>query len=199
MSDNSTIGSPDLAHILAKTRAAAERGSPGPLSTGEALMAALVLNRPDWLIALEYTIAEAIERVGPEWARLIPAAAKQFRQASEAAEYRAAIQAHEARLTKFIARQKSEDETIRFSAKFVTSGSAPGYRDVHLTFDLVPMGDGPKPTIRATLIVRPEDAETVVSDITVVHRFAWRKGPPLDAKPDEQRPQWIGPRTVEPI
>lgn len=199
MSDNSTIGSPDLAHILAKTRAAAERGSPGPLSTGEALMAALVLNRPDWLIALEYTIAEAIERVGPEWARLIPAAAKQFRQASEAAEYRAAIQAHEARLTKFTARQKSEDETIRFSAKFVTSGSAPGYRDAHLTFDLVPMGDGPKPTIRATLIVRPEDAETVVSDITVVHRFAWRKGPPLDAKTDEQRPQWIGPRTVEPI
>jgi hypothetical protein len=193
MSDDSTIGSADLAHILAKTRAAAERGGPGPLSTGEALMAALVLNRPDWLIAMEYTIADAIERVGPEWARLIPAAAKQFKQESDAAEYRAAILAHEARLTKFTARQQSEDETIDFSTKFVRSGSAPGYRDVHLTFDLVPMGDGPKPTIRATLFVRPEDAETVVIDITDVHRFAWRKGPPIDAKPDEQRPQWIGP------
>ena len=194
MTNVSKIGSADLAHILAKTREAADRGSPGPLSTGEALMAALVLNRPDWLIAMEYTIAEAIERIGPEWVRLIPTAAKQFKQESEAAEYKIAIKAHEARLAEFAARQQSEDETIEFSAKYVTSGSAPGYRDVHLTFDLVPIGDGPKPTIRTMLRIRPEDAETVVWNITDVHRFAWRNGAPIDAKPEEQRPRWIDGR-----
>jgi hypothetical protein len=194
MTNVSKIGSADLAHILAKTREAADRGSPGPLSTGEALMAALVLNRPDWLIAMEYTIAEAIERIGPEWVRLIPTAAKQFKQESEAAEYKTAIKAHEARLAELNARQQSEDEPINFSAKYVTSGSAPGYRDVHLTFDLVPIGDGPKPTIRTMLRIRPEDAETVVWNITDVHRFAWRNGAPIDAKPDEQRPRWIDGR-----
>jgi hypothetical protein len=190
---DSTIGSPDLEHILAKTRAAAEIGRPGPLSTGEALMAALVLNRPDWLIAMEYTIAEAIERIGPEWARLIPAAAKQFKQESKVAEYEAATKAHESRLSKFASRQQG-DEAIDFSAKFVTSGGAPGYRDVSLTFDLVPIGDGPKPTIRARLRVRPEDAEPIVGDITDVHRNAWKNGQPIDAKPDEQRPRWIDGR-----
>ncbi len=194
MTNVSKIGSADLAHILAKTREAADRGSPGPLSTGEALMAALVLNRPDWLIAMEYTIAEAIERISPEWVRLIPTAAKQFKQESEAAEYKTAIKAHEARLAELHARRQSEDETIDFSAKYVTSGSAPGYRDVHLTFDLVPIGDGPKPTIRTMLRIRPEDAETVVWNITDVHRFAWRNGAPIDAKPDEQRPRWIDGR-----
>jgi len=194
MTNVSKIGSADLAHILAKTREAADHGSPGPLSTGEALMAALVLNRPDWLIAMEYTIAEAIERIGPEWVRLIPTAAKQFKQESEAAEYKTAIKAHEARLAELNARQQSEDEPINFSAKYVTSGSAPGYRDVHLTFDLVPIGDGPKPTIRTMLRIRPEDAETVVWNITDVHRFAWRNGAPIDAKPDEQRPRWIDGR-----
>ena len=194
MTNVSKIGSADLAHILAKTREAADRGSPGPLSTGEALMAALVLNRPDWLIAMEYTIAEAIERIGPEWVRLIPTAAKQFKQESEAAEYKTAIKAHEARLAELDARRQSEDETIDFSAKYVTSGSAPGYRDVHLTFDLVPIGDGPKPTIRTTLRIRPEDAESVVGNITDVHRFGWRNGAPIDAKPEEQRPRWIDGR-----
>ncbi len=109
---DSTIGSPDLEHILAKTRAAAEIGRPGPLSTGEALMAALVLNRPDWLIAMEYTIAEAIERIGPEWARLIPAAAKQFKQESKVAEYEAATKAHESRLSKFASRQQGDVPSI---------------------------------------------------------------------------------------
>jgi hypothetical protein len=187
----SKMGSADLAHILAKTREAADLGRPGPLSTGEALMAALVLNRPDWLIAMEYTIAEAIERIGPEWVRLIPAAAKQFKQERETAEYQAAIQEHEARLAKFTARAAAEDKTLEFSAKYITSGNAPGYRDVYLTFDLVPRGDGPKPTLRTTLNIRPEDAEAVVGEITDVHRFAWRKGAPIDAKPDEQRPSWI--------
>jgi hypothetical protein len=190
MTTVSNIGSADLAHILAKTRDA-DAGGLGALSTGEALAAALILNRPDWLLTMSYTIAEALERIGPEWVRLIPAAAKQFKQEREAAEYQAAIQEHEARLAKFTARADAQDETLEFSATFVTSGSAPGYRDVYLTFDLVPTGDGPKPTIRTGLRIRAEDGETVVREITDVHRFAWRKGRPIDVKPDEQRPTWI--------
>jgi hypothetical protein len=194
MTTVSKIGSADFAQILAATRHAATLGAPGPLSTGEALTAALVLNRPDWLIAMKYTIAEALERIGPEWGPLIPAAAKQFKQESEAAEYEVALKKHQAQLSKFTARADAEDETLEFYAKLITSGSAPRYRDVYLTFDLVPMGDGPRPTLRTRLNISPEGGESVVHEIADVHRFAWRKGAPIDAKPDEQRPGWIDGR-----
>lgn len=36
-------------------------------STGEKVAVALVLNRPDWLADMGYTIAEAVGRAGPEW------------------------------------------------------------------------------------------------------------------------------------
>lgn len=35
----------------------------GPLSTGEALTAALVLNRHDWLTEMDYSIAQALDRI----------------------------------------------------------------------------------------------------------------------------------------
>jgi phenylpropionate dioxygenase-like ring-hydroxylating dioxygenase large terminal subunit len=190
MTTVSKMGSPDLAQILAKTRDA-DAGGLGALSTGEALAAALVLNRPDWLAAMNYTIAEAIERVGPEWIRLIPAAAKQFNRESEEAAYETAEKARQAKLAEFTAR-RADDKTIDCSATFVTSGNAPGYRDVSLTFDLRPIGDNR--TMRTTVRIRPEDGETVVREITDVHRFAWRNGAPIDAKPDEQRPRWIDGR-----
>jgi hypothetical protein len=179
-----------LAHVLAKCRDAAAGGW-GVLSTGEQLMAALVLNRPDWLIAMNYTIAEAIDRVGPEWVRLIPAVAKQCQQDRDDAQYQTALKAHEARLAELTERQRAEEETLEFSAKYVTSGSAPGYRDVYLRFDLVPRGEGPKPTIRAAINIRAQDCEAVVEAIVDVHRFAWRNGKPIDVQPDEQRPRWI--------
>ncbi|RWB95817.1 MAG: hypothetical protein EOS61_16110 [Mesorhizobium sp.] len=46
------------------------------MPTGEKLAAALVLNRPDWLAEMNYMLAEAIERVGPEWLSPIPEAAR---------------------------------------------------------------------------------------------------------------------------
>jgi hypothetical protein len=189
MSNVSKAGSADLEHILSKARDA-EAGGLGALSTGEALAAALVLNRPDWLLAMNYTIAEAIERIGPDWARLIPAAARQFRREREEAAYEAAEQARQAQLEEFSARQQRED-VIDCSATFVTSGNAPGYRDVSLTFDLKPIGDGPQRAMRTNIRVRAEDAEEVVRAIADVHRFAWRNGAPIDVKPDEQRPNWI--------
>jgi hypothetical protein len=189
MSNVSKIGSAEFEHILSKARAA-EAGGRGALSTGEALVAALVLNRPDWLLEMNYTMAEAIERIGPEWARLVPAAAKQFSREREEAAYEAVERARQAQLVEFSARRRGED-VIDCAATFVTSGNAPGYRDVSLTFDLKPLGDGSQQVMRTTINVRAEDAERVVHAIVDVHRFAWRKGTPIDVKPNEQRPNWI--------
>lgn len=44
----------------------------GVLSTSEALGAALVLNRADVLQGMGYSIADALRRIGPAWAELIP-------------------------------------------------------------------------------------------------------------------------------
>ena len=44
----------------------------------ERVAVALVLNRADWLSEIEYTIAEAIERSGPEWVAIIPQIARQL-------------------------------------------------------------------------------------------------------------------------
>ncbi|RUV66769.1 hypothetical protein EOA50_30060, partial [Mesorhizobium sp. M1A.F.Ca.IN.020.30.1.1] len=46
-----------LQHIIAKARDA-KHGGFGVLSTGEKLAAALVLNRPDWLAEMNYTLTE---------------------------------------------------------------------------------------------------------------------------------------------
>ena len=47
-------------------------------STGEKVAVALVLNRADWLVEQDYTIAEAIERTGPEWVAMVPQVARQL-------------------------------------------------------------------------------------------------------------------------
>lgn len=48
------------------------------MSTGEKVAVALVLNRADWLKAMNYTIAEAIDRTGSEWVALIPRIAREL-------------------------------------------------------------------------------------------------------------------------
>jgi hypothetical protein len=42
-----------------------------PMSTGERLAVALVLNEPIWIFEMGYTLAEAIDRVGPEWCAML--------------------------------------------------------------------------------------------------------------------------------
>lgn len=67
-------------HLLRKSRDA-ERGGRDAWSvqsTGEKVAVALVLNRADWLEAIQYTIAEAIERSGAEWVAMIPQVARQL-------------------------------------------------------------------------------------------------------------------------
>jgi len=66
---------PALAQLL---RVAREHGD-GGFSTGEQLFAALVFNRADQLAELGFTITAALERLGPDWAAEIPAAARTLR------------------------------------------------------------------------------------------------------------------------
>jgi hypothetical protein len=191
MTSQSTIGNPDLVQIFAKASDAANGGVSG-LSTGEALVAALVLNRSDWLASMNYTIVEALERIGPDWVRLIPAAARQFSRETEEAAAAAADKAQQDKLAQFSAQQGAEVEELDFSTTFVTSAKAPGYRDVSLTFDLKAIGAGPRATIRASIRVNPRDGEAVVGEIIAAHRFAWARRRPIDAGPEEDRPAWIG-------
>lgn len=70
---------PAMSNILSKIHQAAQSDCTG-LSTGEALMAALVLDRPDWLINMKFTIPEALDRIGPQWAGLVPEIARRWKQ-----------------------------------------------------------------------------------------------------------------------
>lgn len=191
MSNVTNIGSADLEHLLAKAHDAANSG-PNGMSSGEQLAVALILDRPDWLAAMNCTIADAMERVGADWLRLIPAVARQFKREQDETAYAVAEKARQAKLAELVALQGAE-EGIDFSATLITYGDAPGYRDVRFTFDLEPIGEGPRPTIRAHISIRAEDGERIVSHITGVHRFAWDRsgGRPIDAKPDELRPRWL--------
>ena len=55
------------------------RDTPGPLSTGESLAVALILNRADWLKDMNYTIVEALARIGAEWSAALPDAEQTVR------------------------------------------------------------------------------------------------------------------------
>lgn len=176
---------------LSKTRDAAMKGSTGGMSTGEALMAALALNRTDWLQKMGYTIAGALERVGDEWAALLPRVAREI-QKELAIEADAKQQADVATA---VAQLKSGaagtyEDRLHITTKLVTTGDAPGYRDASLVFELMPVGS--KANFFAELSLRPEDGETIVQHILGVHSFAWstERGP-LDKRDGEQRPRWI--------
>lgn len=58
----------------------------GYLSTGEALAAALILNRADWLEQMNYTIVGALARIGETWAAALPNAEQIVRKEIEQQE-----------------------------------------------------------------------------------------------------------------
>lgn len=91
MSTNTSPGDYVLEQILDKSRVARD-GHFGVLSTGEKLAAALVLNKPEWLAKMNYTLAEAIERVGPEWMSRVPEAGRVLEHEAELAQEAAAIE-----------------------------------------------------------------------------------------------------------
>ena len=73
-------------HLLHKARNAKQGGRDAwaVQSTGEKVAVALVLNRSDWLSEYGYTIAEAIERAGQDWASMIPQDARQLTDEEDA-------------------------------------------------------------------------------------------------------------------
>ena len=118
MTNVTSIGNAVLEQLLGKARDAAAADSPGGMSTGEALGVALVLNRPDWLAAQGATIAEAMERVGPIWCRLVPVAARQLeRDAQQAAYARAETspQARHAQVGSTVSRLHGDADDVGYS------------------------------------------------------------------------------------
>ncbi|MGO3743924.1 MAG: hypothetical protein ACTJG9_00900 [Alcaligenes aquatilis] len=64
-------------HMLDIARHASLSGI-SAMSLGEALTAALVLNRSDWLRERGYSIVEALDRIGSEWTARLYAVTQQF-------------------------------------------------------------------------------------------------------------------------
>lgn len=60
-----------LRHLVTKCLDAKRADSYSVLSTGERLAAAVVPNRFDWLQVMNYTMPEAIDRIGSEWTSLL--------------------------------------------------------------------------------------------------------------------------------
>lgn len=173
---------------------AAERGSFGVLSTGEKLAAAMVLNRHDWLAEMDYTIGDAIRRLGRDWVDLVPkvasAVAEELERVHEAATV--ADTALKIAALKSVDRGSDRETTVDLQGKFVTHVYAPGYRDIGLVLTLSDQ-EG-RELIRSKINLTAADAEAIAESVRDVQKAAWRRGPPLDAKEGEQRPHWLGSR-----
>ncbi|MGX2089707.1 hypothetical protein [Xanthomonas axonopodis] len=182
--------SPILQHILAKSRAAAA-GDLGVLSTGEQIAAALALNRPDWLVEMRYSLAEAIDRLSADWLAQIPEAARQLVDEAAAEKEEFALDEQQRQLDALL--DAPCDEPVRLLAEFVNHGNAPGYRDVDLHLRVSPLYVDlqAEPRILA-LRLRPDDALPIIDCISRVHAFAWRdERGPIDRREGELRPSWV--------
>lgn len=175
-----------LEQIVMKTRQAIADGGTGVLSTGEALAAALVLNRSDWLASIGYTIPEAIDRIGPEWAGLLPEAARIVNATTYAL---AAVQEQERNESAVASLGDPHAGEIDVNAKLVTYGDAPGYRDANFVLDVTPLQSSN--TVRLNILLKAADTETMCRHLLEVHRFAWRNEKPIDIEPNERKPAWI--------
>jgi hypothetical protein len=74
------INHPEYRQLLAKARDAKRGGEPAwsVQSTGEKLAVAMVLNQPEWISAMGYSLGEALDRVGAEWLAFIPEVERQL-------------------------------------------------------------------------------------------------------------------------
>jgi hypothetical protein len=181
-----------LTHMVSSALTAARKGY-GTLSTGEAVVAALILNDHAALSDRGMTIAEALDRAGPEWCALIPMASKRVLNQLNDIEQTRVQQRKVAAEQRFLD-LGSEDEPVDLEARYVTHGEAPGYRDAYVTLKLAPLGsklDGPQ-TVTATVRLNAVDSAKVAQAILDIHRLAWRPGQrPIDAEDTESRPGWL--------
>jgi hypothetical protein len=83
----------------------------------------------------------------------------------------------------------------RVSARLVTYGEAPGYRDVTVSLDCEVVGNdretvGP---VRLEVNLGPDDGVAVMRHIRDVHARAWNScmDRPLDARSGEEKPAWL--------
>jgi hypothetical protein len=172
-----------LEHLLMKTRDA-NSGGINAMSTGEALAAALVLNRPDWLASMGYTIAQALDRVDADTIALIPVAARMVANANDVIAQAQAAARDEVAMEDL----GGGAEEVDVNAKLITYGNAPGYRDVTLIFDLQRFES--TKTHRVRMHVNTEDGLTILRHIIDVNRVAWDGQNPIDGK-GEVRPRWL--------
>lgn len=72
--------------IVELSRTARRAGTPGPMSVGEALTVALVLNRHDWLRDEGYTMAQALDRIDADTIQHLRAAERVMQSEGHCAE-----------------------------------------------------------------------------------------------------------------
>ncbi|SAI72962.1 Uncharacterised protein [Bordetella ansorpii] len=171
-------------HIVAKVLDAANGGW-GVQSTGEKLMAALVLSRHDWLDSMGYTIPQALDRVGASWVALVSMAA-----ATVAEHERLATEAKTLARTYALLTADPSGGELDAAASLVAYNNVPGYRDATITVDLQPVGSQRR--FRCRLQINAADSNELAVHLVATHRLAWLPGRrPSDAKENEQLPEWI--------
>jgi len=179
---------------LNKTLEAARAGKPGGISTGEALTAALALNRHDWLQQMGYTIVDALDRIG-DWAPYLPRIAHDVECQLESDKHAARAAVETVTFASLASHPETHTDGIDLTAKLITTSDAPGYRDTQFLMELrTPRSTTP---IRAWLRVSPKDGQDMACHIQRVHALAWHDSErgPLDKQPAETcRPRWIDPR-----
>lgn len=182
-----------LGQLVAKALEASEHGY-GTLSTGEAMASALTLDDHQWLATHQVSIADALARIGPEWAAQIPAAAQRVRKfLGEFSDSRREAERESVSRSLF-ALPDEHGPRVELLAELITHGCAPGYREFHATFRLQPLlgKQSNRPEIEATLRITAADGAVIARELIDIHRLAWREGKrPIDAEPDEKRPKWI--------
>lgn len=184
------ISPPRFDHLVDKAKYAQQVGSPGACSTGEALAAALILDRPDWIASMGYTLAEAIGRIDADWVEMIPLAERQVQSDCEGGAYAPAERLCQEKLAMLRDRQMAGDP-LRFSAQVISLGNAPEYRNLALKLDLVATGEARAQPMRAMLAFSASGTTQILEYVGDIHRRAWRRGRPLDAQADEAKPAWL--------
>ena len=178
-----------LEQLVDKARAAANGGF-DVLSTGEKVAAALILNRSDWLTVMGYSMAEAIDRIGPEWTSLIPAAARLVGAADAVMQKADKTARDEAAL----AAVTDGGDEVDVTGTLVNCWMSPGYRSASFVFDVRRLRSND--SRRLCIHVGADDTDAIAKHLIEVHQHAWQRGEPLDIKPGEHHPHWIDGRVL---